>query len=152
MRNPLTCYFLPVNFRLTHTGLSSLFEEPNLCGLNSESMLVLDDIRHKAFLKLTEKGVEAGAVTSMSFSRSFPSFSALRPFILLLWNDEARVPLFIGRVTDPWARQRQRVREREGNATKHMSRGERKIEWRDDVWQKWNTSQHVTMLFSADIS
>ncbi|KAG7241261.1 hypothetical protein INR49_025779 [Caranx melampygus] len=90
-----------MNILMKKLGLSSLFEEPNLCGLNSDNMLVLDDIRHKAFLKLTEKGVEAGAVTSMSFSRSFPSFSALRPFILLLWSDEAKVPLFIGRVTDP---------------------------------------------------
>lgn len=82
-------------------GLSSLFEEPNLCGLNSANMMVLGEVRHRALLKLTEKGVEAGAVTAMSFSRSFPSFSALRPFILLLWSDGAKVPLFIGRVTDP---------------------------------------------------
>nr|XP_020509723.1 plasma protease C1 inhibitor [Labrus bergylta] len=82
-------------------GLSTLFEDANLCGLNPEERLVLDDARHRAFLALTEHGVEAGAVTSISFSRSFPSFSALRPFIMLLWSDQANVPLFIGRVTDP---------------------------------------------------
>ncbi|XP_056228466.1 plasma protease C1 inhibitor [Seriola aureovittata] len=90
-----------MNILIKKLGLSSLFEEPNLCGINTDNMLVLDDVRHRAFLTLNEQGVEAGAVTTMSFSRTFPSFSALRPFILLLWSDQANVPLFIGRVTDP---------------------------------------------------
>lgn len=90
-----------MNILFKKLGLSSLFEDPNLCGLNFENSLVLDDVRHRAFLALTEQGVEAGAVTAMSFSRSFPSFTALRPFIMLLWSDLANVPLFIGRVTEP---------------------------------------------------
>ncbi|XP_032387597.1 plasma protease C1 inhibitor [Etheostoma spectabile] len=90
-----------MNILMRKLGLSSLFEDANLCGLYSEERLVLDDARHRAFLALTEQGVEAGAVTSVSFSRSFPSFSALRPFIMLLWSDQANVPLFIGRVTEP---------------------------------------------------
>ncbi|KAK5866116.1 hypothetical protein PBY51_020331 [Eleginops maclovinus] len=90
-----------MNMLIKKLGLSSLFENANLCGLYSEDRVVLDDARHRAFLALNERGVEAGAVTTMSFSRSFPSFSALRPFIMLLWSDKANVPLFIGRVTDP---------------------------------------------------
>ncbi|TDH16191.1 hypothetical protein EPR50_G00017330 [Perca flavescens] len=90
-----------MNILMKKLGLSLLFEDPNLCGLYSEERLVLDDARHRAFLALTEQGVEAGAVTTVSFSRSFPSFSALRPFIMLLWSDQANVPLFIGRVTEP---------------------------------------------------
>ncbi|XP_076001499.1 plasma protease C1 inhibitor [Genypterus blacodes] len=82
-------------------GLSSLFESPNMCGLNSEEKVVLDNARHKAFLALTEEGVEASAATAMFFARSYPSFSALRPFIMLLWSDQADVPLFMGRVTEP---------------------------------------------------
>lgn len=90
-----------MNILLKKLGLSSLFEGANLCGLYSEEKLVLDEARHRAFLVLNEQGVEAGAATSMTFSRSFPSFSALRPFIMLLWSDQANVPLFIGRVTEP---------------------------------------------------
>ncbi|XP_044046955.1 plasma protease C1 inhibitor isoform X2 [Siniperca chuatsi] len=90
-----------MNILIKKLGLSSLFEGADLCGLYSEEKVVLDDARHRAFLALTEQGVEAGAVTTMSFSRSFPSFSAMRPFIMLLWSDQANVPLFIGRVTDP---------------------------------------------------
>ncbi|KAM9363704.1 plasma protease C1 inhibitor [Symphorus nematophorus] len=89
-----------MNILIKKLGLSLLFENANLCGL-SEERLVLDDARHRAFLALTEEGVEAGAATSIIFSRTFPSFSALRPFILLLWSDKANMPLFIGRVTDP---------------------------------------------------
>ncbi|GLD66933.1 plasma protease C1 inhibitor-like protein [Lates japonicus] len=90
-----------MNLLIKKLGLSSLFENPNLCGLYSEDKLLLDDARHRAFLTLTKQGVEAGAITTMSFSRTFPSFSAMRPFIMLLWSDQANVPLFIGRVTDP---------------------------------------------------
>lgn len=90
-----------MNMLIKKLGLSSLFEGPNVCGLYSKDRLVLDDAKHRAFLALTEQGVEAGAITTMSFSRSFPSFSALRPFIMLLWSDHANVPLFIGRVTEP---------------------------------------------------
>ena len=90
-----------MNILIKKLGLSSLFEDANLCGLYSEEKVVLDDARHRALLTLTEQGVEAGAVTSMAFSRSFPSFSAMRPFVMLLWSDKANVPLFVGRVTDP---------------------------------------------------
>ncbi|KAM3624039.1 uncharacterized protein V6R79_018386 [Siganus canaliculatus] len=90
-----------LNALIKKLGLFSLFEDPNLCGLYSEDRLILDDARHRAFLALTKEGVEAGAATSVSFSRTFPSFTALRPFILLLWSDQANVPLFVGRVTEP---------------------------------------------------
>ncbi|XP_034469739.1 plasma protease C1 inhibitor [Hippoglossus hippoglossus] len=90
-----------MNIVMKKLGLSSLFEEANLCGLYSEDRVVLDDARHRAFLALTKEGVEAGAATAMSFARSFPSFSALQPFVMLLWSDQANVPLFIGRVTEP---------------------------------------------------
>lgn len=79
-----------------------LYEGADLCGLYPQEKLFLDDAKHRAFLALTEQGVEAGAVTTLSFSRSFPSFSALRPFIMLLWSDHTNVPLFIGRLTEPW--------------------------------------------------
>ena len=83
------------------SDLSELFEGPNLCGLHAEGPVRLDGARHQAFLALTEEGVEAGAATATIFSRSFPAFSATRPFVLLLWSDKANMPLFMGRVTQP---------------------------------------------------
>ncbi|XP_062379563.1 plasma protease C1 inhibitor [Sardina pilchardus] len=85
-------------------GMGELFNEPNLCGLFPEQTdmpVALSDARHRATLSLTESGVEAAAATSLSFARSFPSFSAMQPFILVLWSDQASSPLFMGRVTQP---------------------------------------------------
>uniref|UniRef100_A0A673Y895 Serpin peptidase inhibitor, clade G (C1 inhibitor), member 1 n=1 Tax=Salmo trutta TaxID=8032 RepID=A0A673Y895_SALTR len=90
-----------MNTLLRKIGLSELFDSTNLCGLYSDNELLLTDARHRAFLSLTEQGVEAGAATSLSFSRSFSSFSALRPFLMILWSDQAKAPLFVGRVTEP---------------------------------------------------
>ncbi|KAM4594628.1 plasma protease C1 inhibitor [Fundulus diaphanus] len=90
-----------MNVLIKKLGLSSLFEGASLCGISSDGDLVLDEAKHKAFLALSERGVEASAATSLAFSRSFPTFNALRPFIMLLWSNQADVPLFIGRVTEP---------------------------------------------------
>lgn len=89
-----------LNTLIKKLGLSALFEDANLCGMSSDKIL-LDDARHRAVLTLNERGVEAGAATTVAFSRSYPTFSAMRPFVMLLWSDRAAVPLFIGRVTDP---------------------------------------------------
>ncbi|XP_016311304.1 plasma protease C1 inhibitor [Sinocyclocheilus anshuiensis] len=87
---------------LRNLGLSDLFLNPNLCGIfPEESESLISDARHSAFLSLTEKGVEAAAATSISFSRSFSSFAALQPFVLILWSDEAGAPLFMGRIINP---------------------------------------------------
>ncbi|XP_023835346.1 plasma protease C1 inhibitor [Salvelinus sp. IW2-2015] len=90
-----------MNTLLRKIGLSELFDSANLCGLYPDNELLLTEARHRAFLSLTEEGVEAGAATSLSFSRSFSSFSALRPFLMILWSDQAKAPLFVGRVTEP---------------------------------------------------
>ncbi|XP_039520162.1 plasma protease C1 inhibitor isoform X1 [Pimephales promelas] len=92
----------PLEKLLSNLGLTDLFSNPNLCGMfPDESESFISDVRHSAFLSLTEKGAEAAAATSISFSRSSSSFSALQPFILILWNDEAAIPLFMGRIIDP---------------------------------------------------
>lgn len=90
----------PLERLLTSLGLSDLFDDPNLCGMTTEQSPI-SDARHRAFLSLTEKGVEAAAATSISLSRSFPVFTALQPFILIVWNDEIGAPLFMGRIVDP---------------------------------------------------
>uniref|UniRef100_A0A4W5LQC8 Serpin peptidase inhibitor, clade G (C1 inhibitor), member 1 n=1 Tax=Hucho hucho TaxID=62062 RepID=A0A4W5LQC8_9TELE len=90
-----------MNTLLRKIGLSELFDSANLCGINPDNELLLTDARHRAFLSLTEQGVEAGAATSLSFYRSSYSFSALRPFLMILWSDQAKAPLFVGRITDP---------------------------------------------------
>ncbi|XP_060737046.1 plasma protease C1 inhibitor [Tachysurus vachellii] len=82
--------------------LPGLFSDPNLCGMiDQSSSMPLSDARHCAFLSLTEKGVEAAAASSVSFSRSFNNFHAMRPFVLMVFNEEINIPLFIGKVLHP---------------------------------------------------
>ncbi|TRY99884.1 hypothetical protein DNTS_033992 [Danionella cerebrum] len=87
---------------LRNLGLSDLFLKPNLCGMfPEETQVFISDVRHRAFLSISEKGVEAAAATSMSFARTFSSFNVLQPFVFILWSDEATAPLFMGKVIDP---------------------------------------------------
>ena len=44
---------------------------------------------------------QTSLASSLSFARSFPTFTALQPFVLVLWSDQANCPLFMGRVTQP---------------------------------------------------
>ncbi|XP_042558984.1 plasma protease C1 inhibitor [Clupea harengus] len=93
-----------MNRLLGDIGLGELFNAPNLCGVFPEETdmpAALSDARHRATLTLSESGVEAAAASSLSFARSFPTFTALQPFILVLWSDQANCPLFMGRVTQP---------------------------------------------------
>ncbi|XP_072537353.1 plasma protease C1 inhibitor [Salminus brasiliensis] len=87
---------------LKKIGLSGLFDSPNLCAVFSEEEYVeLTDGRHRAYLSLTEQGVEAAAASGVSFSRSFNTFSAMQPFVFVVWSEQTDSPLFMGRVIDP---------------------------------------------------
>uniref|UniRef100_A0A8K9Y114 Serpin peptidase inhibitor, clade G (C1 inhibitor), member 1 n=1 Tax=Oncorhynchus mykiss TaxID=8022 RepID=A0A8K9Y114_ONCMY len=86
-----------VSPQATEVTLPNHLIHTNLCGLQPDNELLLTDARHRAFLSLTEQGVEAGGATSLSFS----SFPAPRPFLMILWSDQAKSPLFVGRVTEP---------------------------------------------------
>ncbi|KAF7695716.1 hypothetical protein HF521_007439 [Silurus meridionalis] len=89
------------NIRMMVKEMSSIVPTISEVLLPKSSSVPLNEARHRAFLSLTEKGVEAAAASSLSFSRSFSSFSAMRPFILILWNEEISIPLFIGKVLYP---------------------------------------------------
>lgn len=114
---------------LKRIGLSSLFNSPNLCALfaNEEPSVDLTDSKHQAYLSLTEQGVEAAAASSISLSRSFNTFSAMQPFVFVVWNEQTACPLFMGRVTDP--------REGGGEGESERKRGkEREKERERDVY------------------
>ncbi|XP_077139304.1 factor XIIa inhibitor-like [Ranitomeya variabilis] len=96
---------LDSEFRLTETlsllGLYDLFEAPEFCALSDKSELVISDVRHRAVLEIKESGVKAAAATSISVARTMPVFSVERPFLYVLVNDKNKIPIIIGRVTDP---------------------------------------------------
>ncbi|NWV00775.1 A2AP protein, partial [Upupa epops] len=93
-------YQLELNKVLSQMGLQELFTNPNLQKITDDP-LVVSSIQHQSTLELKEDGVEASAATSIAISRSVSAFSLNRPFILMIFEDETGIPLFIGSVQNP---------------------------------------------------
>ncbi len=74
------------------------------------SRLYIDEVFHKAFVKLDEQGTEAAAATAVTMgwkSRSGPpkaKFHADHPFLFFLRDVRSGMILFMGRVSDPTAK------------------------------------------------
>lgn len=71
--------------------------------------LFIDQALHRATITVDEWGTEAAAVTGIAFAVSGPAptdvkFIADRPFAFAIVGGDDRIPLFIGRVSDPSAR------------------------------------------------
>jgi serine protease inhibitor len=74
-----------------------------------EDRLFIDDVFHKAFLKLDEGGTEAVAATALDMvplteaipRKKRPEFRADHPFLLLLRHVRTGLLLFVARVADP---------------------------------------------------
>lgn len=71
--------------------------------------LFISDAVHKANITVDEYGTEAAAVTGLAMMMSGPpptqaKFIADRPFAFAIVGGEDRIPLFIGRVSDPSAK------------------------------------------------
>ncbi|KFO21700.1 Plasma protease C1 inhibitor [Fukomys damarensis] len=75
----------------------------NLCGLTEDQDLQVSTMRHHTALELTEAGVEAAAASVISVARNLLIFEVQQPFIFLLWDQEHKFPVFMGRVYDPRA-------------------------------------------------
>lgn len=75
----------------------------NLCGLTEDPDLQVSAMKHQAALELTESGVEAVAASAISVARALLIFEVQQPFLFLLWDQQHRLPIFMGRVYDPTA-------------------------------------------------
>uniref|UniRef100_G1SCJ8 Serpin family G member 1 n=1 Tax=Oryctolagus cuniculus TaxID=9986 RepID=G1SCJ8_RABIT len=73
----------------------------NLCKLTDDPDLLVSTMQHQTVLELTETGVEAAAATGVSVARSLLIFEVQQPFLFLLWDQQHKVPVFMGRVYDP---------------------------------------------------
>ncbi len=65
--------------------------------------IYISKVKHKAVLKVDEKGAEGAAVTSIGFSTTSlpPIFSYDRPFVIVLRHTVTNAILFVGLVNDP---------------------------------------------------
>uniref|UniRef100_G3SNZ7 Serpin family G member 1 n=1 Tax=Loxodonta africana TaxID=9785 RepID=G3SNZ7_LOXAF len=75
----------------------------NLCGLTKDPDLQVSAMQHQTMLELTESGVEAAAASAISVARTLLSFEVQQPFLFLLWDQQHRFPVFMGRIYDPRA-------------------------------------------------
>ena len=68
--------------------------------------LEVDDVIHKAVIKVDEKGTEAAAATAMEWmaecwNEPLPPFIVDRPFLFVIYDDLAEKMLFTGYLQEP---------------------------------------------------
>ena len=73
----------------------------NLCGLTEDPDVQVSGIQHQATMELAESGVEATAASVVSVARNLLLFEVQQPFLFLLWDQQHKFPVFMGRVYDP---------------------------------------------------
>lgn len=94
---------------LKQMGAPDLFTEgvSDLSGIGGPpGDLFVSNVLHKAFLDVNEEGTEAAAATAAiamtrAMIRPTPSFVADRPFVFVLYDTAAQLPLFAGRLVAP---------------------------------------------------
>ncbi|NXN94741.1 A1AT2 antiproteinase, partial [Rhinopomastus cyanomelas] len=89
-------------------GVTEVFSDrADLSGMSEETLLKVSKAIHKAVLDVHENGTEAAAVTVMEIvplSAIFPSPPHIRfnrPFLMIVYNEESRVILFMGKIVNP---------------------------------------------------
>ncbi|ERE69965.1 plasma protease C1 inhibitor-like protein [Cricetulus griseus] len=75
----------------------------NLCGLTEDPDLQVSAMKHQTVLELTKTGVEVVAASAISVARNLIVFEVQQPFLFLLWDQQHKFPVFMGRVYDPRA-------------------------------------------------
>lgn len=75
----------------------------NLCRMTEDPDLQVSAMQHQITLELMESGVEAAAATAVSVARNLLIFHVDQPFLFVLWDQQHKFPVFMGRVYDPMA-------------------------------------------------
>ena len=97
---------------LSKMGMPLAFSnQANFSGMTSEERVKIDEVLHKAFVDVHEKGTEAAAATAVIIAKvtailnpKLPpraNFHADKPFMFLIRENRTGSILFMGRVNDP---------------------------------------------------
>lgn len=98
---------LGVKSTLKTLGMNDAFEAKvaDLSGMDGTRNLFIQDVVHEAFVAVDERGTEAAASTAVVVGRmSAPqraTFTADRPFVVVIRDNPTGAVLFVGQVTSP---------------------------------------------------
>lgn len=106
-RTETTADLIPV---LQSMGMNDLFDPAlaDLSGMGSTStgILYINQVLHKTFINVDEKGTQAGAATMVAAGEGAEALQEIkrvhldRPFLYMIVDTRKNIPLFIGTVTD----------------------------------------------------
>ena len=92
---------------LRQLGVKSIFDQKD-CDLSEISYvpIYVDQVAHKAVIKVDELGTEAAAASGIvlikeSFIEPSAEFIVDRPFLFFIIDESNKLPLFAGRIVDP---------------------------------------------------
>ena len=96
-----------LNEPLKTMGMAVAFDRDraNFRGIADTEQLFISQVLHKTFLRIDEKGTEAGAATAIEIqaesSAEPPTFRADHPFLILIRDKPTGAVLFLGRIAAP---------------------------------------------------
>ena len=89
--------------KLQDLGITLIFDGGDFSGISDTYMFVSKAVQD-AYVNVNEEGTEAAAVTTIVIKESEPlTFTADRPFLFFIQDDESGAILFMGRLSDPTA-------------------------------------------------
>lgn len=93
---------------LSAAGMSDAFDDnADFSGMTGKKNLMIDNILHKAFIEVNEKGTEAAASTAVvmmeraALPEEKSEFKADHPFFFYIKNNESGAIMFMGKVMNP---------------------------------------------------
>jgi serpin B len=92
---------------LSSMGMPAAFREADFSGMDGTLFLSIDDVVHKALVRVDEEGTEAAAATAVAMAGGArggqrpTELTIDRPFIFLIRDRETGAVVFMGRVVDP---------------------------------------------------
>ncbi|MBN2442551.1 MAG: hypothetical protein JXJ04_14450, partial [Spirochaetales bacterium] len=91
---------------LKNLGMTDAFtNNADFSGIDGAYDLAIDDVFHKSFISVDEKGTEASAATTIVYyPPSIPEQRTMtinRPFLYFIVNDDTGTILFFGRLLEP---------------------------------------------------
>jgi len=90
---------------LTKMGMGSIFQPgvADFRNLDGSRNLYIDQVVHKTYFKMDQKGVEAAGATGLKILPMMmsPSFFATKPFYIFIYDHETKSVLFSGKIYNP---------------------------------------------------